>query len=244
MGNEQSKTPYNVENPRRVRDLKNFHKIFQKYEALANDKFDLEVFGNFTAPEFNLFMKCTMMVGMAMATTDPERGNKLNKSWKPWISIDNKWTEPIEAELYMNYPTRIMEGERITIQPGKIGRLPLPKEVDFNHERPLNPIMNERDVCFYYKNGQTMTVRCSRLNNGMSRGDFILTDPNNIDVCDEIDENAPTVTPEQQDNREELQDFMAESRDPNCPRLTIDQIKTITDFIEKCFPQAADKQSK
>jgi hypothetical protein len=242
MGNEQSKTPYNVENPRRVKDLKHFYEIFQEYEALANDKFDFEVFGNFTAPEFNLFVNGMMMVGMSMAMNDSERGNKLNKSWKPWISIDNKWTEPIEAELYMNWPTRTMEGERITIQPGEIGRLPLPKEVDFNRDYPLNPIMNERDVCFYYKNGSTMTVSCNRLNYGMHRGDFILTGPNKIDVCDEIDENAPTVTPEQHLDGEELQDFMAESRDPNCPQLTIDQIKTITDFIEKCFPQAADKQ--
>lgn len=242
MGSEQSKTPYNIENPRRMKDLKTFNKILQKYEALATDKLDVNVFGNFTAPEFRIFMMGTMILGMNMAMDDPELANRLNNSWKPWISIFNKWTEPIEAELYMNLPTRIMEGERITIQPGEIGRLPLPKEVDFNDNWPLNPILNDRDVCFYYKTGQSMTVSCILLNNGMDRGDFVLSGPTEIDVCDEINENESSVTPEYQNNAAELHDFIAESYDPSCPDLTEDQFKTITDFTEKCFSQALDKQ--
>jgi hypothetical protein len=242
MGVGQSKIPYNVENPRRVRDLKTFHKIIQEYKALANDNFDLEVFANFTAPKFRIFMIGAMMFGIPMVMNDPERGNKLNNRWKPWISILNKWTEPIEAELYMNRPTRIMEGERITIQPGEIGRLPLPKEVDFNRDDPLNPIMNDRDVCFYNKTGQSLTVSCNRLNYGMTRGDFVLNSPTEIDVCDEINENDPSVAPKRQNNAAELNDFMAEANDPSCPDLTEDQIKTIMDFTKKCFSQALDKQ--
>lgn len=232
MGLEQSKIPYNVENPRRVRDLKTFHQIYQEYKALANGNFELEVFGNFTALEFVTFASMAPRIETIM--NNPRRLDELKKYWKSWFFIYNKWTELIEAELCADLP---IKNKRITLQPGDIGRFPLPKEFDFDCERPLNPITCDWEVRFYYKNGQTMTESCHRLDNGMDCGDFVFNNPNNIVRC-EINEYEP---PDQKDGAAELWDFISEVNDPRCFAL-IDQPETIIDFIEKCFPQAADKQ--
>lgn len=241
MGTGQSKLPYNVETPRRMKDLKCWEKKSEEFSQQTSGAYDKEFVGNLTAPEFRAFIIGAIMGGMAMAMDDPERGNKLNAKWKPWIFIVNESNETVKAELWMTWPTTFMEGE-ITILPGEIGRLPLPKEVDFNHDYPLNGIMNNRRIHLFFEDGQRKEVGCSRLNYGMSRGDFVIRMDRNIDVCEEI-RDGEAVTEEEGDAEvsAELQDFLAECFDPNCPEVTEEQAQAIADFLKKCFLDSANK---
>lgn len=248
MGAEQS-VPYNVENPRRFKDLRCWAKVsadFQKHNGL----YEQEIIGNMTAPEAQLFMLGALMAGVEMAFHDPDFGKSFNSKWKPWFSVLNNSPNSIQVELWKNWPTDYLgllrnecalESDRITIPSGEIGRLPLPATVDFNRDYPLNPILNIRFIRIFFEDGQMQEKDCSLLNYGIRRMDFVVGHDRTVSVCDEI------IVPQPKDEEEntffaEYNEFISECYDPNCPELTDEQQNQIHALLERCFKKAVESK--
>jgi hypothetical protein len=239
MGAEQS-VPYNVENPRRFKDLRCWTKVsadLQKHNKLHEQ----EIVGNMTAPEAQLFMLGALTAGLEMAFHNSNVVESLNSKWKPWFSVLNNSPKSIQVELWKNWPTNTLESELIIIPSGEIGRLPLPTTVDFNREYPLNPILNIRFIRIFFEDGQMQEEDCRRLNYGMRHMDFVVGHDRTVSVRDEI------IVPQPKDEEEntffaEYNEFISECYDPNCPELTDEQQNQIHALLERCFKKAVESK--
>lgn len=235
MGNKQSAT-YNQENPRRVRDLKWGKKMLREMNMdLDNmEKQDVEFVSNMTAPEFQFFLIGVAGAAMGACMTDPHLGDKLAASWKPWVDIVNGTDNPVTVSMWNNWPERVCEEAGVVIEPKQTGKLALPKVVDFNRDYPLNPILNERRIDVLYSNGATDTFNCNYLNYGRSRGDVIIMPDFSFKVCEEIRPAKPEE-PNDEEADNEMQNFMAEARDPAAPKPTDEFMTQLEEKIPRWF---------
>jgi hypothetical protein len=122
----------------------------------------------------------------------------------------------------------------IEIPAGSIGQLPLPTEVDFNRDYPLNGILGTRMIVFRFPDGAERTFSCNNLNYGHSRGDVRIGAERKIEVCDEIPKDPPKQeTAEEMAMGEDIRDFMAEAADSNCPQVTEARYDEIAALVMK-----------
>jgi len=237
MGAEHSKLPYNVENPRRLKDIVGWEKTLQDFKKSGpneEEQEQIELFSTLTAPEFKIFMVLLLGVGMEKAMFDPSRAEKEKAAWKPWISVVNASGEQVHATMKKTWPTEETEGDVIEIPAGSIGKLPLPTEVDFNRDYPLNGILGTRLIVFRFPDCAVRIFNCNNLNYGHSRGDVRIDAGRKIEVCAEVPKDPPKQeTAEEQAMGEEIRDFMAEAADPNCPQVTEARYDEIAALVMK-----------
>lgn len=242
MGNGQS-APYNPENPRRIRDLKYAFKLTNEMAKDWNskDEEDLEFVMNLTAPEYQALAFGAVGAGMALCMDDPKRGSKLAAKWKPWVSIVNQTEGPITVSMWNNWPQRVCEEAGVVIEANQTGKLSLPKEVNFNRDYPLNPILNERRIEVLFPNGFKNEFNCNCLNYGMSRGDLVVLPTCEFKVCDEIPVNPVQHDPDEEVAALEMMQFMAEANDPNCPPVSEEFLKILQEKLERWLKPALDE---
>lgn len=222
MGNEISGT-YNHENPRRVKDLAVGKKIAAEMTGQMNDleEGDLEFIMNMTAPQFQTLSYMAMMAGMAMAMDDPKIGDKLAAKWKPWVDIVNQTDQAVTVSMWNTWPELRCEESDVVIEAGQTGKLALPKEVDFNRDYPLNPILRERKIEVLFSDGEMRQFNCNSMNHGMSRGDMVILPNGQFEVCGELPATPkPPPTAEDEAETKEIAEFMGETMAPNCPQPT------------------------
>jgi hypothetical protein len=170
---------------------------------------------------------------MGMCADDSDRGKKLKKQWNAHIKVVNRTEERISVAMHFN---DILEGE-LAIEPGQIGRLPLPTEVNFERDYPLNHILNDRRIDIRFADESVVKYNCGQLNAGLHKGDLIVDADKSLTSCEEL--NDTTLTPEQAADGVGMRDFMAEAGDPLCIPLSDETATKIQALIDRCIPAGA-----
>jgi hypothetical protein len=238
MGNEQSKTPHDPLNPRRLRDIVKIEEFNQMIPQLP-DKELFDAVMNFTAPEFKVFTMGMLMMGMSMCMNDQDRGKKLQKSWNAHIKVVNQTNQTISVSMHLvdwqDKTKMTFEGE-ISIEAWHTGRLPLPTDVNFERDFPLSPILNCRTLIFVFGDGEQRKCNCSILNNGLHKSDLVVKPDKTFYGCEEMGDAV--LTPEQEEEGEWMRDFMAESSDPLCAEVSDERSNEIQAIIQRCLPES------
>jgi hypothetical protein len=236
MGGGTSKIPYNPENPRRLRDVIKGDEFIELFPGVE-EKVLVEQLLDFTAPEYFAFMMRLAMQGMAFSMYDSEGMNaSLTKNWKPYINVVNYCTDPITAVMWAEiWPERIqkLESETITIQPLETGRLPLPTQVNFNRDYPLNPILNQRTIWFGFPDGASIKYNCGGLNYGRSKGDLLVNADRTFQGIEEARDSVPDARPKEESDA--IVDFVAEGSSCGV-HLTDERREVIEQLVTTLLP--------
>lgn len=181
----------------------------ERQEFLGNEKPtddgpSAETMLNFTAAEMMGLVFGTIGLGMAssmdMTQNDVKR---INASWLPYISVVNQTEVPAVGRMTLDdwwkTKTTIVEIEGVDLQPGQIGRFPLPQTFDIARDYPHNHLLNDRTIDLGFADGRSLSIKCFRMNQGRSKTSVAVQDNNGVlTIVDlnEIQEQKPDEKPE------------------------------------------------
>lgn len=181
----------------------------ERQEFLGNEKPtddgpSAETMLKFTAVEMMGLVFGTIGLGMASSTDMTQNDVKrLNASWLPYISVVNQTEVPAVGRMTLDdwwkTKTTTVDIEGVDLQPGQIGRFPLPLTFDIARDYPHNHLLNDRTIDLEFADGRSLSIKCFRMNQGRSKTSVAVQDNNgvlNIVDLNEIQEQKPDEKPE------------------------------------------------
>ena len=234
MGTGQSKIPYNPEYPRKLGEALSKGEVDQLHLDVEDQALYEEVM-QLTASEFLLFMVKFGLQGLAQTKVPAgTRVETMKTNWRPFVKIWNESGEPVQATMNWHrarYPEEDRcEAGPITIQANTFGELPLPNDVDFTRELPLNHILLPREMHFTFPNGDVEKIGCINLNYGDYKAAVVLRPDRKYECRDEINRLFDEELNEEQSA---VMDFVAETNDPRCPSATASQKNKVESLVRR-----------